>query len=107
MRVRYVLVIAAALPAIIYIIRWFAVMIGTLARGPGLSCPKCGSKRTRRSMPRLADMIFPAFVLPRRCENCKVRFFSLASISYPRRARAARSLVPATADSGPRRYFVI
>jgi hypothetical protein len=106
MRVRYLLAFAAAIPAIVQIIRWLAATIGALARGPGSRCPGCLSKRTRRSQPRTSDTFFPAFLRPYRCENCKIRFFALHSVNYVRRARpsrVSRAMVPAAAQSSSRR----
>ncbi len=87
MRILYLFVLAATFAVIVHLIRWFIVMVVTLARGPGLDCPACGCRRTHRSMPRIADALFPAFVLPRRCESCRKRYFSLQSVRYTRRAR--------------------
>jgi hypothetical protein len=106
MRVRYLLALAVAVPVIIQIIRWYAVMITTLVRGPGSNCPRCLSKRTRPSRPRTADTLFPSFVLPHRCENCQGRFLVLRSVNYARRARSVRSsrpMVPVAAQSSTRR----
>jgi hypothetical protein len=106
MSILYLSALAVAIPVIILIIRWFATMIGALARGPGSRCPACWSKRTRRSRRRVADTFFPAFMLPHRCENCRRRFFSLRPVSYVHPAkptRASRPMLPATAQGSSRR----
>jgi hypothetical protein len=97
------LALAVAIPVIVTIVWWFGIMIATLARGPGSMCLRCGSKRTLLCMPRAIDIFFPAFVLPRWCEFCEGRFYSLQSVSYVGRARASRALIPSTAQSSSRR----
>jgi hypothetical protein len=103
MRIGHVLAWAFALPVILEIVWWFAVMTAAMVRGQVSACPRCQSSSTRLSTPRLTDVIFPAFVRARRCENCEGRFFSLRSVDYTHRGR----LIPETAASDPRSYFVI
>jgi hypothetical protein len=103
MRALYLLALALALPVIIQVIRMSVVMILALVRGPVSSCPKCLSKRTRRSMSRLSDKLFPALMVPRRCESCKYRFYSRPSAGHTRRAKASRALVAAAAQGNSRR----
>src|SRR5271168_48501 len=91
MRLLYLLAFAAATVVIVQLVRWVGITIVALIRGPISVCPRCMSKRTRWSRPRLADKIFPAFVLPRRCENCQRRFFSLQSVRYNRRSKSVQS----------------
>jgi hypothetical protein len=107
MRIRYLLLVALALPVIAVIIRWLAVMIAALLRGPGSNCPMCLSKRTRESKPRVLDRLRPAIFVARRCENCQRRFLMLQSVKYARRAKAAgqssRPMVPAGSQISARR----
>jgi hypothetical protein len=102
----YFIALAVAIPAIIPLVRWMTVVTGTLARGPGSSCPRCRSKNTRRAMPRTADVFFPAFLQAHRCEECEGRFFTLQSVNYATRARsvrASRPLISEGAHSASRR----
>jgi hypothetical protein len=99
----YLLALVLAIPVIVPMVWMFVVMITALVRGPVSHCPKCLSKRTRRSMSRLSDKVFLAFVLPRRCESCKHRFYSRPSAAHIRRARTSRALVPAAAQGNSRR----
>jgi hypothetical protein len=102
MRVRYLLALALAFPVVTLMGRMLVVMIMAVLRGPVSSCPKCLSKRTRRSMPRRSDKIFAALMAPRRCESCRYRFYSRPSAGYNRRAKTSRPLIPATPQGGSR-----
>ncbi len=103
MRVRYLVALALALPLIIQLVWMLVVMMMALVRGPLSSCPRCMSKRTRRSVPRLSDKLYLAFLLPRRCESCKYRFYSLPSAGPTHRAGTSRTLVHASAQGNSRR----
>lgn len=95
MRLRYLLAIALAIPAILPIVWMSAIMIMALVRGPVSSCPKCMQKRIRRSKPRVSDRFFLAWVLPRRCESCKCRFYSpRSSAEHARRDKISHTLAP-------------
>jgi len=93
MRIGYLLGSALAIPVILEIIWWFAMMMVAIARGKVSRCPRCVSTCTRPSRRGLTDVFFPAFILPLRCENCDRRFFSLQSVNYVR----PRSPAPALA----------
>jgi hypothetical protein len=95
MRIRYVLEVLVALPLIFQALRLLIRLAAAVARGPiANKCPICVSNRTRPSMPRLADLILPAFIAARRCENCDSRYFVLRSVDYVRRAQRARVAAP-------------
>jgi hypothetical protein len=104
MRIRYLLALIVAFPAIFQMLWWCSVMVVAMARGQVTRCPRsvCSSTHTWLSKPRLPDLLFPAFVLPHRCGNCERRFFSLHSVNYTRRAKRLRGLAPATAPRGSR-----
>ncbi len=107
MRIRYLLALIVAGPAIFQLIWWFSVMVVAMGRGQVTRCPRyeCRSTCTRLSTLRFPEMLVPAFVLPYRCENCRHRFFSLHSVNYPERQRL-KDLAQATVPRGPRKYFV-
>jgi hypothetical protein len=83
----YQVSLVIAFPAILEIAWWFFIMVVAMARGQVSICPKCHSTHTRRSTRRVWDSFFPAFVRPRRCEDCDHRFFSLHSVRYTGRPR--------------------
>ncbi len=99
----YLLALPLAIPVIVPMVWISAVLIVAAMRGPISSCPKCLSKRTRRSRMRPSDKLFLELVLPRRCESCKYRFYSRPSAEHTHRAKSARATIPATAQSDSRR----
>jgi hypothetical protein len=86
----WVVVLALAIPIGV----WIFVFASALLCGRACWCPKCGSSRIRRARKRLSDFIFPEFVSPFRCENCKKRYRSLVSFNYRRRGAPAQRFVP-------------
>jgi hypothetical protein len=96
-RIRYILEFLVAAPIIFQMLRMTIKLVAALARGPiADKCPICPSNRTRPSMPHVADLILPAFIEARRCENCDSRYFAMRSASYVRRAKSAKAGVPQT-----------
>ena len=87
MRIRYILALAISMGPIL---TWLFYSMVVIARGPSRSCPKCGGTRTRRSGRRRLDRFLPAFIAPRRCEICRVRFHNLKSVNYRRPPSSAR-----------------
>ena len=73
MRIRYVLLLAMAVPTIAV---WSFVLLTAHLRGIPSSCPSCFSHRVRPSWPQLVERFLPRFVCPYRCEACKRRFFA-------------------------------
>jgi hypothetical protein len=61
---------------------WIGVVVLILLRGEVACCPKCRSRRIRPSWPQFKDRFLPMFILPRRCEACKKRFYTIRSIDY-------------------------
>jgi hypothetical protein len=91
MRFRQILSLALAmLPTL----TWLLFSMAVIMRGPLCSCPKCGSKRIRRTRRRLAGRLVPAFFVRRRCELCRTRFFNLESVNYHRGTAPARGRRP-------------
>jgi hypothetical protein len=74
---------------------WLLFGITVIWRGRICRCPKCGSKRTRRSWPRMFDHLLPAFIVARRCESCQKRFYNLESANYRRSSAPASMPRPA------------
>lgn len=94
-RIRYILAVLVAAPIIFEMVRMTFKLMAAVARGPiANKCPICPSNRTRPSMPHVADLILPAFIEARRCENCDSRYFAVRSASYVRRAQLAKSAAP-------------
>jgi hypothetical protein len=87
MRIREILALALTM---VPILAWLFFNMTVILRGPSRNCPKCSAKRTRRSLPRLADRLLPAFITARRCEVCRVRFYHLKSANYCQRASVRR-----------------
>jgi hypothetical protein len=87
MRIRHYLALAVSVGPIL---TWMFYTIVVIARGPSRYCPKCGGNRTRRSARRALDRFLPAFIAPRRCEVCRVRFHYLKSVSYRSSQPSAR-----------------
>jgi len=86
MRIREILALALTM---LSILSWLLFSIAVILRGPVRRCPKCGAKRIRHSWPRRADLLLPAFIVPRRCESCCTRFYNLESVNYLRRPMLA------------------
>jgi hypothetical protein len=81
MRIRQILSLALTmLPTL----TWLLFSMAVIMRGPLCNCPKCGSKRIRRSRRGIAGRLLPAFFVRRRCELCRTRFFNLESVNYHR-----------------------
>jgi hypothetical protein len=94
-RIRYILEFLVAAPIIFQMFRMTIRLVAAVARGPVADkCPICASNRTRPSMPHLSDLILPAFIAARRCENCDSRYFALRSVNYVRRAQPAKAAAP-------------
>ncbi|MGD1095660.1 MAG: hypothetical protein ABSB35_27165 [Bryobacteraceae bacterium] len=68
--------------AVVPLTLWMGVVVLALLRGEATRCPKCRSRRIRRSWPRFKDRFLPLFVLARRCEVCRRRFYAVQSIDY-------------------------
>lgn len=82
MSLRYYLAIAGILGSVLW---WFFFNIAVIFRGCIAACPRCATRRIRRSVPRWYDAALPAFISPRRCESCLHRFYTLASFRYRQR----------------------
>ena len=76
------------------ILAWLFFNMLVILRGTTRVCPKCSATRTRRSSTRLADRFLPAFIAPRRCEVCRVRFYNLKSVNYHCRRASVRAHRP-------------
>lgn len=87
MRIRHFLALGISMGPTL---TWLFFNIVVIARGPSRCCPKCGGKRTRRAGRRELDRFLPAFISPRRCEVCRVRFYNLKSVDYRCRQSTAR-----------------
>jgi hypothetical protein len=95
--VRSVVYLLLATPMIIAVLRALAAMVVVLRRGQISRCPKCTARRTRQARPRAVDKLLPAFVMTRRCESCKRRYYSAQSVDY---ALDAKSKVRLTLKLG-------
>ena len=79
---RSVIYLLLASPMIVAAVRASAAMVVVLRRGQISRCPKCTARRTRQARPRAVDKLLPAFVMTRRCESCKRRYYSARSVDY-------------------------
>jgi hypothetical protein len=69
---------------------WIGAVVLALLRGEPARCPKCRSRKIRPSWPRFIDKFLPIFILPRRCESCRRRFYAVQSIDYTGRTPFAQ-----------------
>jgi hypothetical protein len=102
-RIRYILEFLVAAPIIFQMLRLTIRLVAAIVRGPiADNCPICASDRTRPSMPQVANLILPASIAARRCENCDSRYFALRSVNYVRRMQTAKAAVPTQSRPVPR-----
>lgn len=64
---------------------WAGFNVAIMVRGRVSACPRCGARRTRRARARLFDRLTPAYIVARRCESCRKRFYTLAQVADKRR----------------------
>ncbi len=89
------------------VLTWLFFQMLVIVRGTGAACPKCWTRRTRPSLRRVRDFIFPAFISPQRCESCRTRFYVLKSVDYlhaPIARPVSRQLARLTSLSEPRLF---
>ena len=86
--IQAMLEIAVAIAIAIPVLRYFAIIVTVMARGRRSKCPKCYARRTRHAVVFLIDRPMPAFISPRRCENCKARYYSAHSVNYATGAKS-------------------
>jgi hypothetical protein len=69
------------------VVLWFLAAGTALFRGQVYRCPRCYTRRVRRSLRRVREMFLPGFILAYRCEVCHKRYYTLRSMDYRRRRR--------------------
>jgi hypothetical protein len=83
MRIRYMLAIAGAIPALAALLTWMTTTVIARSRRRIDRCPSCSSYRVRPSWPTILDSLFSiSSVAPFRCEACLKRFYARKSHTY-------------------------